>query len=183
MWKNKDVEKLLLMYDSEISIQDISIELSKTELSIYKKLYRLNKYKGKNKFWSQSEEEELKILSKNLDIEEISKTLNRSKDSVRKKMDRLKIIYIRSEKEKIIDWESIQKEYNSGKTYKDIVNTFKVSPIEISEAQKNGKLKLRSLKESYENSIKTGKRKLKNKDSENFKDYREMCLFKFNLMN
>lgn len=186
MWKEEEVNNLVLLYDSNISLKEMSIKLNKSELSIYKKLKRMNKYNGRNLFWTKDEEVKLISMTKDkLNIIEISKELNRSIDSVRKKMNRLNIKVSTNYKHKeseTINWSKLQDEYDSGKTYKDIINEFKITPQKILKAQKEGKIKFRSLKEAYQYSLISGKRKIKTKDiDKNYQDYREMCSFNFNL--
>ena len=183
MWKEEEVNNLVLLYDSNISLKEMSIKLNKSELSIYKKLKRMNKFHGRNLVWTKDEEIKLKSMTEHkLNIIEISKQLNRSIDSVRKKMNRLNIKTNYIKEIEPINWTIIQDEYNSGKTYKDIITEFKITPQKILKAQKEGKIKFRSLKEAYQYSLISGKRKIKTKDiDKNFKDYRKMCSFIFNL--
>lgn len=186
MWKEEEVNNLVLLYESNIPLKEISIKLNKSELSIYKKLKRMNKYNGRNLFWTKDEETKLiGMVEDKLGIVEISKDLNRSIDSVRKKINRLNIKvsanYTHKESDDI-NWTIIQEQYDSGKTYKDIIIEFKITPQKILKAQKEGKIKFRTLKEAYKYSLISGKRKIKAKDiNKNYKDYREMCSFNFNL--
>ena len=140
MWKEEEVNNLVLLYDSNISLKEMSIKLNKSELSIYKKLKRMNKYNGRNLFWTKDEEVKLISMTEDkLNIIEISKELNRSIDSVRKKMNRLNIKVSTNYKHKeseTINWIKLQDEYDSGKTYKDIINEFKITPQKILKAQK-----------------------------------------------
>jgi hypothetical protein len=189
MWKKEQVNQLVELYDSNISLSEISIILDKSEISIYKKLKRINKFNGRNSFWTKDEESKLKkLIEDGIYISEISKEMNRTKYSIEKKIKRLGLLcnnetYKKTKKkENFIDWIKIQELYNSGKTYKDIIKDFNLTPQKIQKAQKEGNLILRDQKEAYQQSIKSGKRKIKTKDIENnYRDYRELCSFKFNL--
>lgn len=57
------------------------------------------------------------------------------------------------------DWELLQKEYNSGLSYSDLIKKFGVSEATLTRASKKGTFKSRSNKEGNELACKQGKRK------------------------
>lgn len=77
------------------------------------------------------------------------------------------------------DWNSIQIDYDSGLTYRDIMLKYNLSTHSIIWGEKNGKLKLRTISESLKLAWKSSK--FPKSDSCGIKRYRQLCEFKFNL--
>lgn len=183
MWKKEDVDTLISLYNSDLSLDKISVILNKTELSVYKKLKRLDVFSGQKKFWSEYEILELKkLINDGLTIKNISLLLNRSYSSIRKKINRLDIEYNNFNLTKSIDWIDIQNSYNNGLTYREIVKKYKISPQKIKKAREDGFLEFRNLSDAWKSGISSGRRKVNNtSDISIYKNYKTNCQFKFNV--
>lgn len=180
MWNQCDENILIESYQSGKDVSQIAIELDKTEISIYKKLKRLNLFQGRNKFWNNDDLILLKsLINDGLSINDISEKMERTIDSIRKKAKRNNLVIPKYIKEP--EWENIQKDYDYGLTYKDILHKYKLTPQKIISAQNLGYLKLRNLKDAYKKGIEMGRIKVKDKNLKIYEEYRKMCSFNFNL--
>ena len=104
MWEKEEVNNLTNLYKSNISLKDISSILNRSEISVYKKLKRLNLFNGRNRVWTEIEINELKyLINQGKNIKDISSLINRSIDSIRKKINRYSIPYEFIKEKKNID--------------------------------------------------------------------------------
>lgn len=128
---------------------------------------------------------------------EIANILNRTQNSVTKKLNRLgyksgynkkveikylecgKKIEIKYCKYSEYDWDKFQKEYDTGFSYKDLIKNTNLTPHAIMWAKDNGKLTLRSVSDGMKLAWERGK--FKKSDKKGLERYRQLCRFKFKL--
>ena len=94
IWTNKENEKFVRLYKSGYSIKEISDILRKSEELIEERVNLLNsQYKGekRNRPWSIVEEKYLFKYKDSKTYNELALELNRSKDSIQKKVSRLNL--------------------------------------------------------------------------------------------
>lgn len=99
IWTNKENEKFVRLYKSGYSIKEISDILRKSEELIEERVNLLNsQYKGekRNRPWSIVEEKYLFKYKDSKTYNELALELNRSKDSIQKKVSRLNLNLVHS---------------------------------------------------------------------------------------
>lgn len=135
------------------------------------------------RIWSEDEiYYVLSIPINEIDINNIAILLNRTKNSVSKKLKRLGIKKSEAPKNSIyskIDWSLIQDSYDSGLTYRELVKQFHITPQSIAWAKKLNYLKLRSKSDAVRKFLSEGKGNVSKKTG--LKRYRQLCEFKFNV--
>lgn len=142
--------------------------------------------------WSEEEIEKcIELLKLGHTFKEISKVINKSHDSVSKKMRRMGFKFwnynsyadfaSKSGKTKyeLYDWNHIQKSYDCGDNYREIIEKFSLTPNAIIWAQNNGKLKMRNLSEASKLARKKGRGNISKKKG--IEKYRQLCEFKFSV--
>ena len=180
-WSENDIQQLIEYFNSGKNNIEISILLSRTSISIKRKLSALKL--RKNKEWSNQEfDKALNLLKEGKNFKQIGKILNRTQDSVTKKFLRAgyKFWQVNKCKKRYhhINWKEVQ-EFYCNSTYRGIIKKFNISPQAITWAQKEGLIKLRTHKEAAQ------KRKINNSypttKKTGIEGYRQKCQFKFDL--
>jgi hypothetical protein len=127
----------------------------------------------------------LLLIKEGKNSKEISVIIKRSRQSVIRKINRLGYYFGKNKnvdntkKYKKYDWLDIQKKYDDGFSYIDLVNVLKLSPQTIAWAKKNNLLKFRTISDGIKKSRELGRG---NKGcSQGIIKYRQLCDFKFNV--
>ena len=129
----------------------------------------------------------VKMIEEGKSFLDVSKVLGRTQISVTKKLNRLghKSGYSPSGnydggcKYSNYDWVEIQKDYDNGYSYQDLVNLLKLTPHAIKWGQDNNKLKLRSISDGMKLAWVNDKFNRSNKIG--IERYRQLCRFTFNV--
>lgn len=134
--------------------------------------------------WSTEELQQGKrLLNAGKNFKEIAAILNKSHNSVSKKLRREGLMFKEVSTNQVpkylrYNWKEIQKFYEHS-TYRGIIVKFKVTPQTIQKAIEDGLLQLRDKKEATKASITNGRRVTSKKTG--IEKYRLDCNFNFNL--
>lgn len=139
--------------------------------------------------WTKEEiNKVVSFLKEGKNFREIGEIINRSQESVTRKMHRLgykatEINYSTpnkgSSKYVDYDWVLIQKRHDDGLSYEELSKEFSLSSHAIIWAKNNGKLKMRTNSEGLKLAWKNGKYRAS--DKEGVERYRQLCEFKFSV--
>lgn len=127
----------------------------------------------------------IKLIKEGKNFVEIALILNRTQNSVTKKLNRLGYNSVYTPKQKgktkysTLDWGEIQNKYDNGFTYRDLIKEYKLTPQAIMWAKENKKLNFRSGSDAIKLAWQNGK--FKESEKEGVERYRQLCEFKFNL--
>ncbi|CAK0751140.1 hypothetical protein CCP3SC1AL1_1830007 [Gammaproteobacteria bacterium] len=135
--------------------------------------------------WTETDIElAIALIKENKNFKEIGEILNKTQNSVTKKLNKLgyKSVYNKTKtKYDKIDWVKIQKLHDDGYSYRDLIIECKLTPIAIKWGKDNGKLLFRNQKEGLKLAWKKGK--YKESDKTGLNRYRQLCEFKFNVFH
>lgn len=137
--------------------------------------------------WTKEEIElSSKMINEGNSFLDISKKLNRSHEAVTKKLNKLgfRSGYKPNNKKgqtkySDYDWDVIQKKYDDGLSYEELISDLNLSARAIIWAKENDKLKLRTISEGLK--LAWGKGKFKQSNKEGLERYRQLSEFKFNV--
>jgi len=181
-WSKEEEEKASVLFKNGKSYSEISFILNRTEVAISSKIKKLGL--TKNLEWTDSEiKKAIFLLNEKKSFKEIGKLIGKSQDAVTRKMHRLgyksKFTGKRGTKYANYDWTNIQKEYDKGLSYEELLKEFGLSSHAIIWAKDNGKIKMRTNSEGLKLAWANGKYKVS--DKEGIERYRQLCEFKFSV--
>jgi len=188
-WSNDEIETLINLRDNRKTLVSIGNILNRSEGSVQIMLRRL----GKTKNYKWTDEDIKKIIelyNSGLNFKEIGIIVGKTQSSITNKLNRmgLKSNYQPEKsfknqpkglKYQKINWKLIQDEYDSGLSYNEISEKFKLSSNAIIWGKNNGLIKFRSVSDSLKLAWKNGKYPKSN--AIGIKRYRQLCEFDFNL--
>jgi hypothetical protein len=139
--------------------------------------------------WKEDELQKAKeMILSNHSYFDISKSLNKSYESVSKKLRRINFNTrnrggndnkYKNKRVFSVNWSEVQEYYDGNKTYRDVISHYKLNPIIIRDAIRLGFIKMRSRNDAIKLSRKLGKG---NKSSlVGLPRYRQLCAFSFGL--
>lgn len=131
--------------------------------------------------WDKKEvDKAVELFNEGKNFKEIAKEIGRTQNSVTKKLNRLGFKYFDNPcKYESYNWNKIQNEHDSGRSYRDIREAFSLTPQAIQWAINAGKLKMRTNSEGLK--LAWAKGRYKPSDKEGIERYRQLCEFKFSV--
>lgn len=122
----------------------------------------------------------VKLLGEGKNFLEIASIIGKTQNSVTKKLNRMGYksslnLFVYNK----LDWSSIQESHNNGKTYRDLINEYKLTPQAIAWAKENGYLNFRNFKDGIKLARDKGNRNVSKQEGLN--RYRQLCAFRFNV--
>lgn len=140
-----------------------------------------------SKRWNDEEiNEAIDLVNQGKNFKEIGLILNKSQISVNNKLNRLgyksgyKPEHTKGKtKYGTYDWTTIQREYDNGLSYRELLVKFKIGAHAVIWAKKNNVLKLRTHSEGLKLAWRKGK--FGQSEKEGLERYRQLCEFKFKL--
>ena len=129
----------------------------------------------------------IEMINEGKSFVEISQLLGRTQISVTKKLNRLGYksgyspsgCYGVDSKYSTYDWGLIQKQYDEGLSYRDLIEVLNLTPQAIKWGVDNHKMVFRSISDGMKLAWENGKFKLSDKIG--VERYRQLCSFKFNV--
>lgn len=186
-WTKKDEDLLHSLLIKGKNYVEISIILKRTKNSLSSKIKKLGLTKKTE--WSEEEIDKcFNLLKDGKSFKDIGEILGKSQVAVTRKMHRLGLksgFKPNRNKGKTkyseYDWREIQKEYDDGLSYSELLKKFHLSSYAIIWAKNNNQIKMRTNIEGLKIAREKGKFKESNKDG--IARYRQLCKFKFSVKN